>query len=89
MEYEEAFDKLTKGEISGMVIGERVYAKKDTVLTSDEKPTTAWWISRGLHLVAITFSRSELGFEINGKKWTGRKKDFGFFDDGKIVLKTW
>ena len=86
----EAQNKLERGEINGFSIGERVYAKRDTWLCPDG-PT--WGelrlLPKGTHLIAVQFSKTAYGFELDGQSYTSHKRNFGTFPKGKVVLKTW
>lgn len=86
--YDQAQAALENGEIDGFSTGERVYAKKQTYIVRDDGKF-AKRCDAGLHLLAETFSRSSYGFNIHGEKFTGSKKDFGTFPNGKVVLSTW
>jgi len=39
--------------------------------------------------ISTSASRSSLGFELEGAHWSGNKKSFMTFPDGKVVLKVW
>jgi len=84
---ESAQAALVAGLINGFSVGERVFAKKDTYIVRDDGEI-AKRIDRGTHLLARTFSKTNYGFALEGKQWTGSKKAFGTFPNGKVVLNT-
>jgi len=84
----EAHQQLADGKINGIAVGERVCAKRDTYVVRDDG-LYAKRITRGTHLISTSASRSSLGFELEGAHWSGNKKSFMTFPDGKVVLKVW
>jgi hypothetical protein len=88
MTYKQASDAFTNGQINGFSVGERVFAKRNTVLTAEDKSSLRE-VNRGLHLLATRFSRGRYWFKIGNTYFSGRKSHFETFPNGKVVLETY